>query len=342
MTEGAHRKDTGSGLTPTRIVVVGHVDHGKSTLIGRLLCDIDALPVGKVAAIEEMCRRRGMPFEWAFVTDALQAERDQGVTIDSSYVRFSASGRKFVLTDAPGHRQFIRNMITGAAGADGALVVIDAHEGIGEQSLRHSHLLHMLGVQSAVVAVTKMDLVNHDRRRFEAIEQQFRVVAGTLGLELAAVVPVSARIGDNVARPGTSMSWYRGPTVLDAIKEIVPARPLVDLPLRIVVQDVYKFDARRIIAGRVESGRVQVGDALLFSPSNQTATVRSIETWPMPTSRTEAVAGARLALRSRSKSSSSAAKSQAARSMRRSKPTCFEAASSGWGRGPCAAGPATV
>jgi bifunctional enzyme CysN/CysC len=266
------------------------VDHGKSTLIGRLLHDVGALPAGKVEAIREMCRRRGMPFEWAFVTDALQAERDQGITIDASYVRFRAAGRSFVLADAPGHRQFISNMVSGAAGADGALVVIDVAEGVGEQSRRHAQLLHLLGVPKVVAAITKMDVVRGDADRFETVAAEFRAAAGALGLEVGAVVPVCARTGDNIAERGAAMPWYRGPTVLEALASFEPAPAPVALPLRVAVQDVYKFVERRIIAGRVESGRLRVGDTLLFSPSNQVATVRSIESWnATPTE--EAVAG---------------------------------------------------
>jgi bifunctional enzyme CysN/CysC len=275
----------------TRIVVVGHVDHGKSTLVGRLLHDVGALPLGKVDAVKEMCRRRGMPFEWAFVTDALQAERDQGVTIDASYARFAVSGRRFVLTDAPGHRQFIRNMISGAAGADGALVVIDATQGVGDQSRRHAHLLHLLGVRRTAVAITKMDLLDYDAARYSEVECEFRGVADALGLDVFAAVPVSAKLGDNVATRAATMAWYGGPTLLEALQAMEPALPGIDLPLRIVVQDIYKFDERRIIAGRVESGRVRGGDTLLFSPSNQAATVRSIETWPPDASKSAAAAG---------------------------------------------------
>jgi bifunctional enzyme CysN/CysC len=275
----------------TRIVVVGHVDHGKSTLIGRLLHDVGALPPGKVEAVEEMCRRRGMAFEWAFVTDALQAERDQGITIDAGYVRFASGGRSFVFTDAPGHRQFIRNMISAAAGADGALLVVDAGEGIGDQSRRHAHLLHILGVNRIVVAVTKMDLAGHDAGRFAALERGMREIAEPLGLEVLSVVPVSARLGDNVAARGANMPWYRGPAVLEAITAVTPARAAVDLPLRFAIQDIYKFDERRIIAGRIESGLLRVGDSLLFSPSNRTATVRSIESWSTPKAKSVAEAG---------------------------------------------------
>ncbi len=262
-----------------KVAVVGHVDHGKSTLVGRLLNDTDSLPDGKVDAVAEMCRQRGMPFEWAFVTDALRAERDQGITIDASHIRFSDRTRDYVLIDAPGHREFLKNMISGASGCDAALVVIDAEEGVREQSRRHGYLLRLLGVRQIAVAVTKADRIDFDANRFGQIEAEFRRLLQELGLSPTAVVPVSGRDGDNIASPSENTPWYRGGTVIDALAAFQPAAPAVDRPLRIPVQDVYKFDTRRIIAGRVESGRISVGDEIVFSPSNRVARVKSIEGW---------------------------------------------------------------
>lgn len=274
-----------------RIAVVGHVDHGKSTIVGRMLHDADALPEGKVDAVAEMCRRRGMPFEWAFVTDALQAERDQGVTIDASHIRFRTPRRRFTLIDAPGHREFIKNMISGAAGCDGALVVIDAQEGVRDQSRRHGYLLHLLGVGQIVTAVTKMDAVGYDPDRFADVEWEYRRTLAALGVETSAVVPVSGREGDNLVQASRTMTWYRGPTLVAALEALYPAPFAEDRPLRIPVQDVYRFDSRRIVAGRVESGRIRVGDTVLFSPSNHVVKVRSLEGWASETPIIEAAAG---------------------------------------------------
>ncbi len=262
------------------VVIVGHVDHGKSTLVGRLLHETDALPEGKVEALQEACRRRGMPFEWAFVTDAFQAERDQGITIDVSHIRFASAKRNYALVDAPGHRAFLRNMISGAADCAGALVVIDAVEGVGDQTRRHGYLLHLLGIGQIAVAVTKMDMVGYDADRFAAVERAFRDELSALGIVPSAVIPVSGREGDNLTRASERMGWYRGPTVVGALDAFAPPAPLDAQPLRIPVQDVYKFDARRIVAGRIESGRLKVGDTLLFSPSNQTTRVKGIEGLP--------------------------------------------------------------
>ena len=279
-----------------KIAVVGEVDHGKSTLVGRLLHDMNALPHGRIEAVQEMCRRRAMPFEWAFVTDALQAERDQGITIDVSYIRFATRERDYVLIDAPGHRQFLKNMISGSAGCDCALVVIAADEGVRQQSRRHAFLLHLLGVRQIAVAVTKMDLIGYDAHRFAEVEFEFRRCLDEVGVKADAVIPVSGREGDNLSQGSAAMRWYRGPTVIEALGAFAPQVEPVHRPLRIPVQDVYKFDARRIIAGRVESGRVKVGDTVLFSPSNLHAKVKSLEAWAAETPIYSAEAGEAVAL----------------------------------------------
>lgn len=280
-----------------KVAIVGHVDHGKSTLVGRLLNDTGSLPAGKAEAVEAMCKRRGMPFEWAFVTDALRAERDQGITIDASHIRFSDERRDYVLIDAPGHREFLKNMISGAAGCDAALVVIDAEEGVREQSRRHGYLLHMLGVRQIAVAVTKMDAVAFDQEGFSRIEGEFRKVLEELGVSVSATVPVSGRNGDNIATRSDLTPWFHGPTVLEALARFDAQPQPVELPLRIPVQAVYKFDNRRIIAGRVESGRISVGDEIVFSPSNHVVRVKSLEGWGVETPIAFAEAGESVGLR---------------------------------------------
>jgi bifunctional enzyme CysN/CysC len=269
----------GDSVHPFHVAIVGHVDHGKSTLVGRLLHETGALPEGKLAEVEAVCRRRNMPFEWAFVTDALQPERDQGITIDVSYIRFRTKRRGYVLVDAPGHREFLKNMITGAAACDGAILVVDAAEGVREQTRRHGYLLALMGVAQVAVAVTKMDLIGCDRARFDGIAREVRSYLADIGVMVDTVIPVSARDGDNIGAPSARMAWYDGPTVLEALDRFEARAPLDDMPLRIPVQDVYRFDQRRIIAGRVETGRLKVGDALLFSPSNLSARVKAIESW---------------------------------------------------------------
>jgi bifunctional enzyme CysN/CysC len=266
---------------PLKIVVVGHVDHGKSTLIGRLFHDTGSLPEGKADAIRAMCERRGMPFEWAFLMDALKAERDQGITIDVSYIHFRTSRREYVLIDAPGHREFLKNMVSGAAQADAAVLVVDAAEGVQEQTRRHAYLLHLLGIHQVLVAVNKLDLVDFSEARFQAVAVAVKDYLAGLGIDLqhTMIVPVSSRDGDNIVLPSRRISWHDGPTFVDSLDTFQPPVAPVELPLRFPIQDIYKFDHRRILGGRLESGHLRKGDTLLFSPSNKTARVAGIEQW---------------------------------------------------------------
>src|SRR5712664_1749865 len=157
-----------------KIVIVGHVDHGKSTFVGRLLYDTNSLPEGKLEQLQQIAKRRGVPFEWANLMDALQAERDQNITIDTAQIWFRTGKRRYVIIDAPGHKEFLKNMVTGAASAEAALLLIDAHEGVQENSRRHGYLLHLLGIRQIAVLVNKMDLPDYSQDRFRAIEQEYR------------------------------------------------------------------------------------------------------------------------------------------------------------------------
>jgi bifunctional enzyme CysN/CysC len=264
-----------------RVVIVGHVDHGKSTLIGRLLHETGGLPDGKLDALKAVSARRGMAFEWSFLLDALQTERDQGITIDTSQIRLRTPSRDIVLIDAPGHAEFLRNMITGAAQADAALLMVDATEGVRDQTRRHGYLLHLLGVHQVAVAINKMDRVGFDQGRFEQIETEITAHLVGLGLTPACVIPISARNGDGVARHTPSTAWHKGPTVLEALDAFAPALRPADLALRMPVQAIYKLDDRRIIAGRVESGGLAVDDDILVMPEAKPARVQSIEAWPV-------------------------------------------------------------
>jgi bifunctional enzyme CysN/CysC len=264
-----------------RIVIVGHVDHGKSTLIGRLLHETDSLPAGKLDQLRAISARRGMPFEWSFVLDALQSERDQNITIDTSQIRFRTRARDFVLIDAPGHTEFLRNMITGAAQADAAVLVVDAVEGVREQTRRHGYLLQLLGIRQVVVVINKMDRISYDAARFREIETDITDYLKGLGLPPLEVIPISAREGVGITEHTYTSEWYR-PTLVDALDKLSPARLAPDLPLRFPIQAIYKFDDRRILAGRVESGRIAAGDELLIQPSGARTRVKSIEAWPVP------------------------------------------------------------
>ncbi|MBV9106626.1 MAG: adenylyl-sulfate kinase [Verrucomicrobia bacterium] len=272
-----------SGVHALRIVIVGHVDHGKSTLVGRLLHDTGSLPEGKFEQIQNVCRRRGMPFEWAFLMDALQAERDQNVTIDVSQIWFRSETRSYVIIDAPGHKEFLKNMVTGAANAGAALLLIAANEGVQEQSKRHAYLLSMLGVDQVLVLINKMDLVDYSQSIFLQIEKEYREFLERLGIHPVRFIPISARDGLNLVEPSNgAASWYSGPTLLRALDRLPVPNAESDGPLRFAVQDVYRFDERRIIAGRIESGTLRVGDHILFSPNNKISSVASIERWNAP------------------------------------------------------------
>ena len=276
--------------TPLRVVFVGHVDHGKSTLIGRILHDTDSLPEGKIDMVKKACAAEGMEFEFAFVLDALLEEQKQNITIDTTEIRFRTKRRPYIIIDAPGHKEFLKNMITGASRADAAVLVIAANEGVREQSRRHAYLLSLLGIKQLIVVVNKMDLADFSEKRFGEIETEYRKFLKELGLEARVFVPASAKGGENVASTSEKMKWQRGPSVLEALDLFEPQKEDVDLPLRFCVQDVYRFDERRIIAGRIESGKLRIGDELVFSPANKTTKVHSIEEWG-GNGRSEAVAG---------------------------------------------------
>jgi bifunctional enzyme CysN/CysC len=187
-----------------------------------------------------------------------------------------------VIIDAPGHKEFLKNMVTGAANAEAALLLIDAREGVKENSRRHGYLLNLLGIRQIAVLVNKMDLENYSQTRFNHIESEYRPWLRSIGVEPKCFIPVSARHGDNLAAPGPRMPWWHGPTVLQTLDDFKAPELPKDQPLRFSIQDVYRFDERRILAGRVEAGTIRVGDKLLFCPLNKTSIVKSIERWNAP------------------------------------------------------------
>ena len=270
----------GTTRPQVRIVIVGHVDHGKSTLVGRLLHETGSLPEGKLEMLKAVSARRGMPFEWSFLLDALQTERDQGITIDTTQIRFRTRSRDVVLIDAPGHAEFLRNMITGASQADGAVLIIDALEGVRDQTRRHGYLLHLLGIRQVAIVVNKMDRVDFSADRFKEISDEISAHLIGLGVTPSAVIPISARDGDGVAKRTPRIDWYRGPSVVEALDALEPARPLEQLALRLPIQAIYKFDDRRIVAGRIESGHLSAGDEIVIMPAGKIAKIKTVESWP--------------------------------------------------------------
>jgi bifunctional enzyme CysN/CysC len=271
----------GTTRPQVRIVIVGHVDHGKSTLVGRLLHETGSLPEGKLEMLKAVSTRRGMPFEWSFLLDALQTERDQGITIDTTQIRFRTRSRDIVLIDAPGHAEFLRNMITGASQADGAVLIIDALEGVRDQTRRHGYLLHLLGIRQVAVVVNKMDRVDFSAARFNEIGDEITARLTGLGVTPTAVIPISARDGDGVKVHTPRIGWYRGLTVVEALDALEPARPLEKLALRLPVQAIYKFDDRRIVAGRIESGHLAAGEEIVIMPAGKIAKIKTVESWPV-------------------------------------------------------------
>ena len=269
-----------------KIVIVGHVDHGKSTFVGRLFHDTGSLPEGKLEELQKTAERRGMPFEWANLMDALQSERDQNITIDTAQIWFRTPKRQYVIIDAPGHKEFLKNMVTGAANAEAALLLIDAHEGVQENSRRHGYLLNLLGIRQIAVLVNKMDLEDYAEARFETIEAEYRQWLASIGVTPKGFIPIAAKHGDNIASRSARMPWWSGPTVLQTLDDFKVTELPEGQPLRFPIQDVYRFDDRRILAGRVESGILRVGARLLFCPGNKVSTVKSIERWNAPKSDT--------------------------------------------------------
>jgi bifunctional enzyme CysN/CysC len=263
---------------PYPIVIVGHVDHGKSTLIGRLLHDTDSLPEGRLAELQKVSSQRGLELEWSFLLDALQIERDQGITLDTTRIWFKTAKRPYVIIDAPGHREFLRNMVTGASGADAAVLVTDAERGVSEQTRRHAYLLSLLGVTKVIIAVNKMDLMGHAEAAWQAVKDEVSAYLAKLGMQPLYVIPLSARHGDNIAARSQVMGWYQGPTLLEALDLLTPPAGRADATFRMPIQDVYRRGDRRMAVGRIETGRIRLGDKVEIAPTGQPATVASIDT----------------------------------------------------------------
>ncbi len=263
------------------VVIVGHVDHGKSTLVGRLLADTGSLPEGKLEAVKAQCARNAKPFEYAFLLDALKDEQAQGITIDTARSFFKSSKRDYIIIDAPGHIEFLKNMISGAARAEAALLLIDAHEGIKENSKRHGYVMRFLGIKNVAVCVNKMDLVNYDQRVFEQIKADYTKFLEEINLVPQCFIPIAAFHGDNIASISPKMPWYKGGHILNVLDNFEKAAPLENQVFRMPVQDVYKFteqgDERRIVAGRVEAGTINVGEEIIFLPSGKKNRIKSIE-----------------------------------------------------------------
>lgn len=260
-----------------RIVTVGHVDHGKSTVIGRLLYDTKSIPEGAIEKVKRISKEKGKPFEYAYLLDAFEEEQKQGITIDTTQLQFFTEKRDYVIIDAPGHKEFLKNMISGAASAEAALLIIDANEGIQEQSKRHGYILSLLGIEQVYVIVNKMDLIDYSEEKFNIIRKNMEDFLSKLDVHPLKYIPISAFYGENLAVKSEKTPWYKGETVLEALDLFNKEKGLEEKPLRFPIQDVYKFDNRRIIAGRIETGKLSVGDEIVIYPENKVTKVKTIE-----------------------------------------------------------------
>lgn len=259
------------------VVFVGHVDHGKSTLIGRLLFDTDTLPEQKISEVKTICMQQNRPFEFAFLMDHMQEERDQNITIDTAQIFFKTAARDYVIIDAPGHVEFTKNMITGASQAEAAILIVDANEGIKEQTKRHAKFLSLLGLDQVVVVVNKMDQVKFEEKRFGEVKKDLIEFLDKINIAPSFTIPISAMNGDNVSKKSDKMAWYSGKTILEALDTFKQTKNQLDQPLRLPIQDIYKLENKRIAVGQISSGKISVGDKLVFLPSNSESVVKSIE-----------------------------------------------------------------
>ncbi len=268
------------------IVIVGHVDHGKSTLMGRLLADTDSLPEGKLEQVKETCRRNSKPFEYAFLLDALKDEQSQGITIDTARCFFKTEKRDYIILDAPGHIEFLKNMITGAARAQAALLMIDAKEGVQENSRRHAYMLSMLGIRQIAVVINKMDLVDYSEDVYEKVKEEYLEFLKEINITPKFVLPVSAFQGENIVEKSDAMPWYDGMCILQVLDEFECEEEHDKQPFRMPVQDVYKFtrdgDDRRIVAGTIETGTIRPGQEVIFYPSGKKSHIKTIEGFNCP------------------------------------------------------------
>lgn len=268
-----------------KFVIVGHVDHGKSTLIGRLLYDTKSLPPDR---LQEIKKGGDEKEEFAHLLDHLEEERSKGITIDTTQVFFRTSRREYVIIDAPGHVEFIRNMITGASQAEAGVLIVDVTEGVKEQTRRHAYILALLGIKHIIVVVNKMDLVDYRRELFEKMREELESFLPSLGVEVKFYIPVSAWEGVNIARPSSRLSWFEGPSFLSALDEL-PSRPSLKRgDFLFPIQDVYRIKGEEIVVGRVEGGEVGKGDRLRILPGKEEGVVRKILRFPQEVDKAQA------------------------------------------------------
>ncbi|TRZ68823.1 MAG: translation elongation factor EF-1 subunit alpha [Methanothrix sp.] len=263
------------------LAFIGHVDHGKSTVVGRLMLDTGTISPHVIEKFKKEAEAKGKgSFEFAWVMDSLKEERERGVTIDIAHQRFDTDKYYFTIVDCPGHRDFIKNMITGASQADAAVLVVAAPDGVMAQTREHVFLSRTLGLNQLIIAVNKMDASDYSEERFNEVKDEVGKLLGMVGYKVDDIpfIPVSAFVGDNVVERGDKLSWYKGPSLLQALDDLKEPEKPTKLPLRLPVQDVYTISGVGTVpVGRVETGVIKKGDMIIFEPAGVTGEVKSIE-----------------------------------------------------------------
>jgi len=256
------------------IAIVGSIDHGKSTLIGRLLYDTNSLPEGKLDEIKKTCEELGRKLEFAYICDALEEERKNQMTIETMQTFFRINNREYAIIDAPGHKEFLKNMVTGASQADASILIIDVKEGIQEQTKRHAYLLKLLGISNLIIAINKMDLVNYEEKFFKKVKNEITLFLNEIGVSSSFIIPISAYEGDNVVKKSENMKWYKGLTILEALDNLKKATTIYDF--RMPIQDIYEINNKEVYVGNILSGEIRKGEIVKIFPNNENAKVKEI------------------------------------------------------------------
>jgi len=278
-----------------KIVITGHIDHGKSTFIGRLLIDTNSLPKDKMKEIDKIAKELGRDTQLAFVTDQLKEERERNITIDTTQIFFKTQKRNYCIIDAPGHVEFLKNMISGATQAEAAVLIIDAKEGLKEQTRRHAYIISFLGIKKVIAIINKMDLIDYSESEFNRLRSELFDFMTNLGIEPSYCVPISAKEGANVSTRSRLTSWYKGPSVLEALDSLKIAKKSAKIPLRFPIQDIYDIGNDRIIVGRVASGVIRQGQDVTLLPSFAEAKITAVKAFGK-TNKKEACSGENIGL----------------------------------------------
>lgn len=260
-----------------KFVIVGHVDHGKSTFIGRLLYDTDSVAPDKKEEVKKISKTLGREMEFAYLLDHLEEERSQGITIETTQVFFRTPKRQYVIIDAPGHVEFVKNMITGASQAEAAFLMVDVQEAVKEQTRRHAYFLSLLGIKQVIVLINKMDLADYRQDIFKNVSSEISKFLGQININAQYYIPISALKGENIVKKSRAMPWYDGPAVLEALDCLINRKLPEAEPFVLPVQDIYKIDDKRIAVGRIEAGVLNRNDEMVILPDKTAARVKSIE-----------------------------------------------------------------